>query len=105
MSLLIKQAAGARGLRIDGSSFYSQCFPAHKGLRHFPVRAFEDASEGWTRNLHPPGGIILVKPLEISQPQRLEFIQRQDDLIQHAGRYPGRLEDRSDRTSGDSTAA
>jgi hypothetical protein len=52
----------------------------------------QDVPEGLPRHTHAAGGVFLVKTLDVRQPQRLDFVRRQDDFFKLAERYPAGFE-------------
>ena len=60
--------------------------------RDLPAGRLDDPAEGWPGDPHPFGGLLLVQPLVIGQPEGLEFVHGQDDLDQLSSGHSGRLE-------------
>jgi hypothetical protein len=61
-------------------------------LRDLAPRVLDDAAECLPGYFHPGGRIFLVQALHISQPQRLELVQRQRKPLQAAHGHTDRPE-------------
>lgn len=76
----------------DRAALDAQRFAVQEGVGHFFAGAFDDARERRPRNLHLLGCLLLIQAVEIGQPQRLQFVERQHHFFQRAQRCAGRLE-------------
>jgi hypothetical protein len=87
------------------SSFDSEGHALNQDLGHLLPGRLNDPAEGLSRDAHLFGGILLIEPLIVGQPQRLVFVHRQFDFLQSAPRHARRLQEGEVRSRCDSTAA
>jgi hypothetical protein len=95
---------GTQSFHTDGSTFDLEDLAVGQSLGDLAVGGRQDTAEGRARNAHPLRSLFLVQPFKISQPDRFELIEREDDLDQSAGRNPGGVEHGRDRPPGDPAA-
>jgi hypothetical protein len=65
------------------TSFNFQGFALNQCLGHLFVRRLNDPSKGLTRDFHLFRCLLLVQALKVSKPDRLEFVNTQNDFFQH----------------------
>jgi len=63
-----------------------------QGIRDFPMGGADDIPERLSRYVHLFGGLVLIHALQVGQTHGLEFVHRQDDLLQLAKGYPSGFE-------------
>jgi hypothetical protein len=61
--------------------FNPECKAFDQRLSRLAPGALDDSPERLTRYVHTRRGILLIEPFKIGQPNRLELIHRQDDLL------------------------
>jgi hypothetical protein len=66
--------------------------PLDERFGHLAPGGLDDPRECRARDPHPAGGLILVQALEIRQPQGLELVDAQRDLLESTQRDAGGLE-------------
>ena len=76
-----RDALDTSGDDFNGAALDEQRFSIHQGIGDFSVRRFEDPAERLAGNAHLLRSIGLIKPLQISQADRLELIDGQCHLL------------------------
>lgn len=79
----------------------SQRITAHQGAGGLHPRTPDDPVKRLPRNAHADGGIGVEQILDIGEPDGLEFVGRQDDLLEFIERDAGGLEVIAGRMMGD----
>jgi hypothetical protein len=69
-----------------------ECFPLDQRLGDGPAGGGQHAREGRARHAHACCRLFLVQPLQIGQPQGLETVESQLDLLELGHRDALRLE-------------
>jgi hypothetical protein len=68
------------------TSFNLECLAFDQRLGHLFMCRFDNPSEGLAGNLHPLRGLLLIKTLKVSKPDRFTLVNRQNDFFQHGKR-------------------
>jgi hypothetical protein len=68
---------------------------------HLGARAFQDAAHCLTGDPHHLSRLFVAQALEIDEPNRLELVDRQPELLELSGRHTCRLEEREARYTCD----
>jgi len=89
---------------VDVAAADAERQPAAQGAGDLVAGALDDPAEGRAGYVHPLRGLILVEPLEVGEPERLELVECQPYQLKSACPYPGGLEDRDVRSAGDAAA-
>jgi hypothetical protein len=66
---------------LDDSAFDDKVLWIHQEVRHLLMGRRNDVAEGLTRNVHPFGGLFLIEPFMVGEPDGFEFIECQGYLI------------------------
>jgi hypothetical protein len=91
---------GTQSIHADRSAFDLEGLSVGQRVGDLTVGGHQDAAEGRTRNAHPLGGLFLIEPFQVGQPDRFELIERENDLDQFARWNPCRMENGGDWRSG-----
>jgi hypothetical protein len=75
-----------------GATFETERLAVNEGVRHFPPGLLDNAREGRAGNLHLFCGLLLVQAVQIRESQGFEFVQREDDFLQHVDGNARRFE-------------
>jgi hypothetical protein len=54
-------------LHFHGSAFEAEGLAVNQSIRHFTAGLLDDPGEGRPRNLHLPGRLFLVEPIQVGQ--------------------------------------
>ncbi len=65
-------------------SFNLQGFAINQSIRHLLVSRFDNSPKCLPRYIHLLCSLFLVQTSKVSQPNRLQFIQTEDDLIENS---------------------
>jgi hypothetical protein len=68
-------------LHGNGTPLDLQDLSMDEDIGDFPARRFDDSAEGLPRYVHPGGRLLLVQPFQISQADRLIFVEGQENFI------------------------
>jgi hypothetical protein len=87
------------------SSFDSEGHALDQCSGHLLPGRLDNPPDGLSGDAHLFGGLFLIKPLVVGQPQRLVFVHREFDFTQRSPRHARWLEKGEVRQGGDSSAA
>lgn len=76
----------------DGPTLYLEGFPVQESVGDGLVRALENPSKRWPRDIHLCRRMLVLVPLEVGKPECLQLIQREDDQAEAGHRYALGLE-------------
>jgi hypothetical protein len=100
MPVPIMETAASTGSEMNGTALHPEGLSVYQGVRDFAVGRLDDPAERRPRHAHRLGGLLLVVALEVREPDRLELIERHDDLFELVHGDADRLEDRNGRPAG-----
>jgi len=72
--------------------FYLKGLPFDDSLGDLCMGRMDDVAESLPGYLHPLGRILLIKPFQVSQPDRLKLVETQNDLLEFGHGDAARLE-------------
>jgi len=60
---------------------YNESFAVNQSFSHFPAARFQNPGQSGPRDLHFVGGLLLIKPFQVDQPDGFEFVQVQSNEV------------------------
>jgi hypothetical protein len=76
-------------------------FSVDERLGHFGATALEDAADRLAGDAHGFGRLSVAEALQVDEADRLQFVDRELQVLELAGGYSGRLEEGDAGGSGD----
>jgi hypothetical protein len=61
--------------------FYSEILAVHQSLRHLLARRLDDPAESLSGDSHLLGRLLLIHALKVSEPDRLQLVHREQNVI------------------------